>query len=177
MRASLVVRRFTATMASSGPKKESVWDYPRPPRLEKTLRHLTVKLNGTIVADTKDAYRVLETSHPPTYYIPRSDIDASCLSPSPGGNTMCEWKGSASYWDVRGGDGQTARRRAWSYETPTPEFAPIAGHIAFYASPFECSVDGEVVQAQPGTFYGGWMTSDIDGGSRGVKGGPGTWGW
>ena len=149
-------------------------DYPRPPRLEPTSRHLRVLLGGEVVADTRRAYRVLETHHPPTYYIPPADCTAALLAPAPGGETTCEWKGRASYFDVVLPSGEAARRRVWAYPRPTEAFAPIAGFYSFYASPFECFVDGERVEAQPGNFYGGWKTSDVEGA---IKGGPGTWGW
>lgn len=168
-----------AAESSSGPKqrpKESVWDYPRPPRLEPTDRHLKVSLNGEVVAETSRAFRVLETSHPPTYYIPLKDCTPGSVRVSPGGNTLCEWKGIATYYDVEAG-GTVAARRVWGYENPTPEFSVIKDHVSFYASPFECYVDGEQVQAQPGDYYGGWITSDVTGEERGFKGGPGTWGW
>lgn len=165
------LRRLTPMAANA---KDNVADYPRPPRLESTPRHLRVLLDGHVIADTRRAFRVLETFHPPTYYIPPDDCDASVLSPAPGGTTMCEWKGRASYHDVRLPTGTVVQRRIWSYPSPTPSFKPIAEYYSFYAHPFECYVDGEKVEAQPGDFYGGWKTADIEGP---IKGGPGTWGW
>lgn len=102
-----------------------------------------------------------------------ADVNAAAITPSPGPGSFCEFKGQASYWDVTGGE-ETVSRRAWSYEDPTPEFTPIKGYISFYASPFECYVDLERVQPQPGDFYGGWVTKDIEGP---FKGSPGTMGW
>jgi uncharacterized protein (DUF427 family) len=151
-------------------QKENVWDYPRPPRLEPTKRHLTVKLGDTVIADTTSAYRVLETSHPPTYYLPPSDCKQEYFSTSNKPKTFCEWKGRATYHDVKAGD-QVATARVWSYQQPTPGFEAIKGFYSFYASPFTCTVDGETVQAQPGDFYGGWITSDLEGP---FKGPPGT---
>ncbi|GAB4813212.1 hypothetical protein N2152v2_000258 [Parachlorella kessleri] len=134
-------------LAAAAAVKENVWKYPRPPRLEQTPKHLRVLLNGEVVADSKSAYRVLETSHPPAYYIPPSDIKQDLVSKSAGGSTFCEWKGSATYWDVTVG-GKTVQRRVWSYEDPTPSFQPIKGYLSFYASPFTCFVDDEEVVPQ-----------------------------
>jgi uncharacterized protein (DUF427 family) len=156
-----------------GPGQESVWDYPRPPRLEQTEKHIQIYFNGQLIADSTRAWRVLETSHPPVYYIPRADIIASALQPAAGGS-WCEWKGRAVYFDVVAG-GKEAHKAAWSYPEPTDAFEPIADHVAFYATPMDrCLVDGEVVTPQPGGFYGGWITADIVGP---FKGGPGSSGW
>ena len=156
-----------------GPGQESVWDYPRPPRLETTTNDIEVVLGGQVVAHTRTALRVLETSHPPNYYLPMSDFVDGVLRPA-GGGSLCEWKGQASYFDVVGGD-TVARRAAWHYPSPTPAFASIAGHVALYPGGMErCTVDGEVVRAQPGGFYGGWVTSQVVGP---FKGDPGTWFW
>lgn len=157
-----------------GTGQESVWDYPRPPRLEANTRHLVVVFGGEVVAETRGGYRVLETSHPPQYYFPPEDISAGALREAAGGRTMCEWKGEAEYWDVHGGGG-VASRSAWSYPSPVAAFAPLAGHVAFYAAPMDrCEVDGEVVTPQPGGFYGGWITSHVVGP---FKGEPGSRGW
>ena len=149
-----------------------MWDYPRPPRLEKSSRHIQVMFAGEIIADTRNAYRVLETSHPPAWYIPPADINKDCLRPELK-MSHCEWKGSARYWSVQVGD-QVASHSAWSYPRPSDEFEDIADYLAFYPHIFECFVDGERVQPQPGGFYGGWVTSDIAGP---FKGAPGTLGW
>jgi len=155
------------------PGQESVWDYPRPPRLERTSKRVEVIFNGTTIADSKMAWRVLETSHPPVYYIPLYDIGAAYLQPAMGGS-WCEWKGQAAYYDVLAG-GETAVRAAWTYKNPTASFAGIKDHVAFYAWAMErCLVDGELVKAQPGNFYGGWITADIVGP---FKGEPGSSGW
>lgn len=142
--------------------QESVWDYPRPPRLEPTWKHIQVIFNGVMIADTRRALRVLETSHPPTYYIPPEDIQMEYLLPSPGAS-FCEWKGQASYYTVRV-ETRQERNVAWYYPDPTPPFATIKNHVAFYAGRMDaCYVDGEQVRPQPGNFYGGWITSDIVG--------------
>jgi uncharacterized protein (DUF427 family) len=151
---------------------ESVWDYPRPPRAEATERHIAARHAGAVVFDSRAAVRVLETSHPPVYYIPPADVVAE-LTPSRR-RTFCEFKGVASYWDLRAG-GVVVIDAAWSYERPSPGFELLTGRLAFYPALLdECTVDGERVTAQPGDFYGGWLTSDITGP---FKGGPGTGGW
>ena len=156
-----------------GPGQESVWDYPRPPRLEPSLRHIQIVFNGEVIADTRRAWRVLETSHPPVYYLPPEDIKMEVLQPTPHA-TYCEWKGRAGYYTIRVGD-KIAHNAAWFYPQPTQPFAPISGYVAFYPSRMdECRVDGEVVQAQPGDFYGGWITQDLVGP---FKGSVGTMGW
>jgi uncharacterized protein (DUF427 family) len=156
-----------------GPGQESVWDYPRPPRVEESTRHIQVVFNGEVVAETRRARRVLETSHPPVYYIPPEDVRSEYLIPAQG-QSFCEWKGAARYCDVRVGE-KTAERAAWSYPTPTPSFASIADHLAFYPGKMDaCYVDGQRVTPQPGDFYGGWITSEIVGP---FKGEPGTRGW
>jgi uncharacterized protein (DUF427 family) len=156
-----------------GPGQESVWDYPRPPRLEPTSRHIEIVFNGVTLADTTRAYRVLETSHPPVYYLPPDDIRMEHLVPAAGGS-YCEFKGQAGYYTVVVGARQ-ATSAAWFYSTPTLEFALIRNYVAFYAGRMDtCTVDGEPVTPQPGDFYGGWITGDIVGP---FKGEPGTYGW
>jgi uncharacterized protein (DUF427 family) len=156
-----------------GPGQESVWDYPRPPRLEPSTRHIQVIFNDIILADTRRAWRVLETSHPPIYYIPPEDIQMQYLQRSRRGS-FCEWKGQAAYYSITIND-KHADDAGWYYPTPTPDFRPITNFIAFYPQLMDrCTIDGEVVTPQPGGFYGGWITSDIVGP---FKGGPGTWGW
>jgi uncharacterized protein (DUF427 family) len=156
-----------------GPGQESAWDYPRPPRLEPTGAHLVVEFAGLVVADTRRGYRVLETSHPPNYYLPADDVRTDLLEPSTGAS-FCEFKGRASYWSLRVGD-RIAPDAAWSYASPSPAFAAIRDHLAFYADRVDaCFVDGEQVTPQPGGFYGGWITSAVAGP---FKGGPGTRGW
>lgn len=160
-------------MSESGPRRESVWDYPRPPRVEPFAGSLTVELGGEVVARASRAWRVLETSHPPTYYLPREAFAEGGLRPA-SGNCWCESKGRAAYYDLIGG-GRVARKCAWSYAEPTPGFAAIAGAVAVMAGAVDrCTVNGEVVVPQPGGFYGGWITSWISGP---FKGGPGSAGW
>jgi uncharacterized protein (DUF427 family) len=156
-----------------GPGQESVWDYPRPPRLEPTARRIRVVLNGVTIADTRRALRVLETSHPPVYYLPPEDVQMEHFLPA-GGRSFCEWKGSANYYDVVVGDRREAAA-AWAYQRPTAGFAALAGYIAVYPGKMDaCYVDEEQVTPQPGGFYGGWITSDVVGP---FKGEPGTMGW
>ncbi|MEP0868224.1 DUF427 domain-containing protein [Trichocoleus desertorum AS-A10] len=156
-----------------GPGQESVWDYPRPPRLEDSPKHIQIVFNGVVIADTHQAKRVLETSHPPVYYLPPADINPDSLIASAQAS-WCEWKGRAGYYTVAVGDRQ-APNAAWFYPEPTPAFESIKDYVAFYPHLMEaCYVDGEQVQPQPGNFYGGWITSDIVGP---FKGASGTWGW
>lgn len=156
-----------------GPGQESVWDYPRPPRIEPAARHLRVVLGGVVVAETRRGIRVLETSHPPVYYFPPEDVLAGALHEARG-TSLCEWKGLARYWDVEGG-GVLRPRAAWSYPVPLPEYEALRDHLAFYPQPMdECTVDGERALPQPGGFYGGWITSRVVGP---FKGEPGTSGW
>jgi uncharacterized protein (DUF427 family) len=157
-----------------GPGQESVWDYPRPPRLEPVARRLRVVFNGVTVAETRRGFRVLETSHPPVYYIPPGDFLIGALEPSSGGSSFCEWKGRATYWDVVVWE-KRAKKAGWSYPRPSPDFAALADHVAVYASRVDaCYVDDERVTPQPGDFYGGWITKDVVGP---FKGEPGTSGW
>ena len=156
-----------------GPGQESVWDYPRPPRVESTSKRIRVVFNGVVIADTVEAQRVLETSHPPVYYIPPKDIRMEYLVGAPGG-TFCEWKGHARYYSVVVGE-RKAERAAWCYPDPAKGYESIRGHVAFYAGAMDkCTVDGERVTPQPGGFYGGWITKEIVGP---FKGEPGTAGW
>jgi uncharacterized protein (DUF427 family) len=157
----------------AGPGQESVWTYPRPAIAQSTGAHIVIEHRGRIVADTRAAIRTLETSHPPSYYIPPADIAPGLLRRA-AGSSFCEWKGAAVYWDVVI-DGAVLPRVGWSYPAPTPPFAMLRDHVAFYAAPFDrCSVDGETVVPQPGAFYGGWITSKLVGPFKGV---PGSQGW
>lgn len=156
-----------------GPGQESVWEYPRPPRCEAVTAEVEVWLGGERIASTKSAVRVLETSHPPTYYLVRAAFAPGALRPS-GGSSYCEWKGQAEYLDLVVGD-CVAAKAAWTYPSPTPEYALLADHVALYPAAVDrCTVGGEVVRPQPGGFYGGWITSQVVGP---FKGGPGTSGW
>lgn len=151
------------------PGQESVWAFPRPAIAERSGAHVVIEHRGVILADTRASIRTLETSHPPSYYIPRDDIRESALRRG-SGSSFCEWKGNASYWDVVI-DGEVLPGVGWSYPSPTRAFAILKDHIAFYAAPFDrCSVDGETVLPQPGGFYGGWITSAFAGPFKGVPG-------
>ena len=155
-----------------GEGQESVWDYPRPPALVSDAREVIVRLSGVEIARTCEAIRVLETSHPPTFYLPRRDVDMRRLRRA-GGGSRCEWKGEASYFDVVVDEPESAVTRvraAWSYEQPFDEAAVLAGHVAFYASAVEAWVAGERVKPQPGGFYGGWITSELTGPFKGSAG-------
>ncbi|MBW4040238.1 MAG: DUF427 domain-containing protein [Acidobacteria bacterium] len=158
----------------NNPPTESVWDYPRPPRLEPTPSHIRIHHHGVLLADTTRALRILETSHPPVFYIPPADIAMHLLQPSNRRSSFCEFKGTATYWTIHIASALSPDA-AWSYAHPTPPFAALRNHLAFYASRVdECTVDGERVTPQPGDFYGGWITSRIRGP---FKGPPGTLGW
>jgi len=156
-----------------GSDRESVWDYPRPPRIEDTVKHIQVVFNRVVIADTHRAKRVLETSHPPTYYLPPEDIRMEYLTES-ARVTWCEWKGRAAYYSVAVGDRQ-AVHAAWCYADPKPMFRAIRNFVAFYPGPMDaCMVDGERVKIQAGDFYGGWITDGLVGP---FKGAPETAGW
>ncbi len=153
--------------------QESVWDYPRPPRLEDFHGVIRLRFGGILIAETRNAKRVLETSHPPTYYIPLLDIAAKYLKKT-SGESHCEWKGTAQYFALVM-ENKVAEKSAWYYPNPTSAFTALKNHVAFYASALEeCTVNGEQVQPQPGAFYGGWITSNIVGP---FKGEPGSDGW
>ncbi|CAN5444641.1 DUF427 domain-containing protein [soil metagenome] len=155
-------------------EKESVWDYPRPPRVEPETRRVRVELGGVTIADSTRALRVLETAGPPTIYLPREDVREKHLTDAPGHNTHCEWKGGASYLHAEAG-GARAEHAAWFYPEPRPDYAELEGHVAFYAGRVDaCHLDDERVRPQGGTFYGGWVTDEIEGP---FKGEPGTEGW
>ena len=152
---------------------ESVWDYPRPPRVEPSERHVRVIVDGTVVADSRRAVRVLETSHPPGWYLPPEDVRMDLLRPTTR-HTACEFKGDASYFHV-GAGGRERREAAWLYARPLPGYEALAGYISFYPGRVdEAWVDDSRVMPQAGDFYGGWITPDVRGP---FKGGPGTRGW
>ena len=156
-----------------GPGQESVWDYPRPPRVEPTGELVEVQFGGSPIVRTTRGLRVLETSHPPTYYLPIVDIEPGVLQPVEGGS-FCEWKGPAAYFDVSVA-GRVATRAAWHYPDPSPRFTDLREHVAIYPGLMDtCTVDGEVVRPQPGGFYGGWVTTRVVGP---FKGEPGTMHW
>jgi uncharacterized protein (DUF427 family) len=154
-------------------EQESVWDYPRPPRLEASGKHLKIIFGGEIIAETRRGFRVLETSHPPVFYFPPADVRTEFLTEA-ANSSFCEWKGRAGYYDLQVGEKQV-KNAAWFYPNPTERFAEIKDFIAFYPSKMDaCFVDGERVRSQEGDFYGGWITAAIVGP---FKGGAGTWGW
>jgi len=154
-------------------ENESVWNYPRPPILESAGRRVRVIFNDIVIADSARALRILETSHPPTYYVPPGDVRMESLSKSRT-TTYCEFKGSASYWTLRA-DGRQSRDAAWSYSSPRPGYEALKDYLCFYCSRVDrCFLDEEEVRPQSGDFYGGWITDDIVGP---FKGGPGTQGW
>ncbi|WP_109211701.1 MULTISPECIES: DUF427 domain-containing protein [Microbacterium] len=155
------------------PGQESVWDYPRPPRIEKIARRVRIELGGETIVDTGDVVRVLETSHPPVYYLPIADFAAGALSRGEGAS-FCEFKGGATYFDVRGG-AELRPRAGWTYPAPAAGFEALTGRVAVYARLMDrCTIDDVEVVPQPGRFYGGWITPDIAGP---FKGAPGSLGW
>jgi uncharacterized protein (DUF427 family) len=152
---------------------ESVWDYPRPPAVTPCDRTVRIELGGAVIAETSRALRVLETSHPPTLYLPLDDVAAGALAPA-AGSSFCEFKGRAVYLDVEGGE-RVAERAAWHYPEPDPAYAVLLGHVSFYPGRMDaCWLGEERVRAQVGDFYGGWITADLAGP---FKGPPGTRGW
>ena len=152
---------------------ESVWDYPRPPALEPCARRVRIELGGRVIADSRAALRILETSHPPTIYIPPADFEADCLQAA-AGRSFCEFKGIATYFDVVAG-ARRARAAGWTYRDPAAPYAPLRDHVAVYPGRMDaCWLDDELVRSQAGDFYGGWVTGDIEGP---FKGGPGSAGW
>ncbi|MEH2200079.1 DUF427 domain-containing protein [Nostoc sp.] len=155
------------------PGQESVWDYPRPARLEDSNKSIRIIVNSIVLAETSKAKRVIETSHPPSYYIPSEDIKLEHLIETPK-KTWCEWKGKCQYYDISVGD-RYINNAAWRYFDPSPDFVTIQEYYAFYPSLMDaCYVNDELVMSQPGDFYGGWITTDIVGP---FKGSPGTMGW
>ncbi len=159
-------------IAANGRPRESVWDYPRPPRVERLDRRVRVALGGVTIVDVPSALRVLETAGAPTIYLPTEAVDGDALRPGQGGS-FCEWKGAASYFDVVAGEA-IAERAAWHYPDPNPAFAELRGLVSFYPALVDCLLDDEPVEPQPGGFYGGWVTAEIAGP---IKGGPGSGGW
>lgn len=152
---------------------EDVWLYPRPPAIEPVIKQIRIEFAGHVIAATGAAWRILETTHPPVYYLPR-DAFVNCELLPGLGASMCEWKGRAAYWTIRAGT-ETAERAAWSYADPLEPYGPIADHLAVYAGLMDaCFVGDERVVPQPGGFYGGWITSDLTGP---FKGAPGSMGW
>ena len=156
-----------------GPSQESVWDYPRPPKLEPFNGHIRIILGGEVIADSNRCMRMLETSHPPTYYIPKDDFKEGTLHETDG-SSFCEFKGEAHYYDIKPSQ-KIARRSGWGYKQPSSSYPLLKDTVAVYAHMMDaCYVNDELVQAQEGDFYGGWITKAIVGP---FKGGAGTWGW
>jgi len=152
--------------------RENVQSYPRPPALEPVPHRVIIRFGGQVIADTVRALRVLETHHAPTYYLPPEDISGELRPAS--AQSFCEWKGMARYYDVVANQ-TNANRAAWAYDDPTPKFRALAGYVAFYAGPMDaCYVGSEKAIPQPGDFYGGWVTSNLDGIPKGA---PGTRHW
>lgn len=151
------------------PGQESVWDYPRPPRVDQASKPVRVEFNGKVIAETNHARRVLETAGAPVYYIPPEDVRMEFLQETKR-RSFCEWKGQAIYFDVVVGD-RTARQAAWSYPEPTSGYESIHGYLAFYAQKMDgCFVGDEKARPQPGFFYGGWITDDVVGPFKGEPG-------
>ncbi len=148
---------------------ERVADYPRPPRLEPVPERIRIVLGGETIASTTGAMRVLETTHPPTYYLPPDAFVAGALTPS-SRTSFCEWKGRADYCNVTGG-GQTKRDAGWFYPAPTPAFEALRGFVAVYCRLMDlCTVGDEQATPQPGGFYGGWVTANLIGPFKGERG-------
>ncbi|MCG8588308.1 MAG: DUF427 domain-containing protein [Proteobacteria bacterium] len=166
-------RERPASVVAPGPGQESVWDYPRPPRLERSSKRVRVEWAGLAIADTQRAWRVCETASPPTYYLPLADVRRECLAPR-SEESLCEWKGIARYWDLVHA-GRVSSQAAWTVPEPFEEFAVLRDHVAFYPGRVDaCWLDEQGVTAQPGFFYGGWVTPDVTGP---FKGEPGTEAW
>ncbi len=160
-------------IAAPGPGQESVWDYPRPPRVERVRRRFRLEFAGVTIAEGDEALRVLETSSPPTYYLPPHSVRCDLLERSES-SSLCEWKGIATYWSLRVGD-REVRDAAWSYAEPLPPFGDLRNYRSFYPGRVDaCFLGGAPVRAQPGHFYGGWVTDEIVGP---FKGEPGTESW
>ena len=169
MRKRPALRRERPEPFPPGPGQESVWTYPRPPALERNERHLRVVFAGEVIADTRCGFRVLETSHPPGYYLPLADVHPDALEHT-AKVTFCEFKGEAHYFTVTLG-GRRETNAAWHYPDPSSGYEALRGHVAFYPGRMDaCYVDDELVRPQPGGFYGGWITSDLVGPFKGENG-------
>jgi uncharacterized protein (DUF427 family) len=155
-----------------GPGQESVWDYRRPPAIVADTREIIIRWGALEVAHTRRAFRILETAHPPSFYLPWEDVARHLLVPGTG-SSFCEWKGPARYWSLVDA-GRRLADVAWSYPQPLPGAEAIAACVAFYPAALECRVGGAPVSAQPGGFYGGWITPDLSGP---FKGEPGSAAW
>jgi uncharacterized protein (DUF427 family) len=166
-------RARPAQIETAGAGQESVWDYPRPPRVEPVNKRVRVELDGVVLADSLRAYRVCETASPPVYYIPPEDVRMEHLAPTQR-STFCEWKGVARYWTATLGQ-RVIPDAAWSYPNPSEGYEVIRDHLAFYAGKMDaCTVGDDRVTPQPGSYYGGWITPNLAGP---FKGGRGSEGW
>ena len=166
-------RQRPATIPKPEPSQESVWDYPRPPAIQSVAAAVRVRFGGIVLAESQHALRVIETASPPVYYLPPDDVQEAYLLPN-ANTTICEWKGRATYWDVRVGEA-VAEMAAWSYPEPLEGYDAIRGYYAFYAGKMEtCTLGEKRVRAQEGDFYGGWITDNLVGP---FKGAPGSEGW
>ena len=164
-----LVRQRPTSIVPPAPGQVSVWDFPRPPRVEPVPQRVRVELGGQVIADSLAALRVCETSSPPAYYIPRADILPGSLEPSER-TSFCEWKGVATYWTVVGG-GRRVKDAAWSYPKPDPGYEAIKDYVAFYPRRMDaCWVGERRVQPQPGFYYGGWITPELVGPFKGTPG-------
>ncbi len=157
-----------------GPGQESVWDYPRPPRVEAVAERVRVVVDGVEIGSSHAALRVVETAGAPVYYLPPGDVRQELLLATDR-TTACEWKGEARYWSISTPGGRVIPNAGWSYQVPLAGFEALAGYIAFYAwAVDEAWVGDERATPQPGHFYGGWVTSKVVGP---FKGEPGSFGW
>ena len=147
-----------------GPGQESVWDYPRPPALVPDGRLVEVYIADELLVSSRNTHRVLETAHPPSFYIPPEDVKWDLLESAPG-SSVCEWKGTANYWSLSLDPGQGVV--GWSYPKPAAGFEQIRNYVSFYPAVLACYIAGERVRAQPGQFYGGWVTGEIVGPFKG----------
>jgi len=150
------------------PGQQSVWDYPRPPRIERDPRQVIVRVGAVVIAHSHRSARVLETGSPPSFYLPPEDVELGLLK-TIADSSSCEWKGEATYWTLVVSD-RRIERAAWSYPDPFPGFEGIRGYFSFYAARVECYVDSVRVEAQPGGFYGGWITPEVAGPFKGMAG-------
>ncbi len=153
--------------------QESVWDFPRPPRVERDPREIVVRVGPTLIAQSRNGVRVLETASPPTFYVPPDDVVPGTLVAARG-SSMCEWKGEARYWTVVVPHGEL-EAAAWSYPEPFPEFEAIRNYVSFYPARLECYVGEHRAAPQPGGFYGGWVTPELVGPFKGGAPGSGSW--
>ena len=171
-------RPLDVVLEPAGPGEESVWDYPRPPRVEPSLAHIQIEFAGHTIAETRRAMRIVETAGAPVYYIPPEDVQMGCLEPVPEERSLCEWKGFAVYYDLVA-NGRRSEKAAFAYPDPFTDlgagYEAVAGFIGFFPDRVDAAfLEGERVRPQPGGFYAGWVTDAIKGPIKGV---PGSAGW